>query len=200
MRGNLTVGAFCAVTTGISYLAMGLTYANIHFHFIARWDSDSMLFWLGVEIAVGAALALGSIRPITENVDRNDSDLLTWAYNIALFAFGVTLVDSLVPLKGNAARLFDLDPYNWLTHGGIGFWIFVTSLLAMRNRTWPKYMSVVGITCSALLMVFVVSGFFPESSLSPIVGFIGGCLFMPLWFILVAQQLVSAPGARRLTD
>jgi len=183
-------GALCALLTGFSYIAMGITYGNLHMNFFNGWTPESMLLVLGIEIAGGAMFALGAIRPITSQLGNTYPYLITWAYNIAFAGYMISAMDSLTPLKPGATRLFDLDPYNVLTHGGVGFWVLVVSMVSWRTGAWPRYVSVVGFAASMLLVVFVISVVIPIQLLGPITGMVGGCVVLPLWFMLVAWQLL----------
>ena len=92
-----------------------------------------------------------------------------------------------------AALALDV-PDGFLTHGGIGFWMVVISVLALRHRIFPMSLGYIGLGVALLNWITVV-GFVLMTERHPIglslitLGWGGGSILGAIWFIGLGFRL-----------
>jgi len=162
--------------------------------------------------ALAAVFALGALPAITESIRSVNEGWARWTSNLAYLGFAVTAIDffrniALQPdraaayVSGDASVqavlaaptfLAGLDSQGWLGFGGVGLWVLMTSLLAMRSKLWPSTLAYVGIAAAVLYFLVVVSLVFNLATLLQIVAALGGVVAAPLWYIWVGMRLRKA--------
>jgi Domain of unknown function (DUF4386) len=211
------LGGLCAILTGISYILIGVLFlllpadqqpggeSALFFPSVIRNPTLIRMYYL--VFALGAVLALGALPAITEGVRSLNEGWTRWAANLAYLGFGVTAIDffRLWSVQEYWADVFvdgdpstqaaidalgqGLDPQGWLGFGGVGVWVLVVSLLAMRAGTWPKMLSYIGIAVAAMYWLLVVANVFGIWFLISIVAGLGGVILAPIWFIWLGLLL-----------
>jgi hypothetical protein len=162
--------------------------------------------------ALAAVFALGALPAITESIRSVNEGWARWTSNLAYLGFAVTAIDffrniALQPdraaayVSGDASVqavlaaptfLAGLDSQGWLGFGGVGLWVLMTSMLAMRSKLWPSTLAYVGIAAAVLYFLVVVSLVFNLATLLQIVAALGGVVAAPIWYIWVGMRLRKA--------
>jgi len=214
------LGGLCAILTGISYILIGAIFLllpadqqpgsdlALFFPSIIRDPTLISLYYL--IFALGAVLALGALPAISEAVRPLSEGWARWAANLAYLGFAVTALDffrfwsiqayrASVFVGGDASTQAaidatgqGLDPQGWLGFGGVGVWVLVVSLLAIRANVWPRTLSYLGIAVAVMYWLVVVSNVFGIDILLSIVAGFGGVILAPIWYIWVGLLLRRA--------
>ena len=77
--------------------------------------------------------------------------------------------------------MMSIDPHGWLTFGGVGLWLLVVNLLALRRNIWPKPLAYVGVA-SAIAGWFVAIGLFLSVEIFVTIG-TAAVIVGPIWYI-----------------
>jgi hypothetical protein len=211
------IGGFCSILLGISYILIGVIFLLLPAD--QRVGSDSVAFYTSVAqnptllsiyyliFALSAVLGLGALPAISESVRSLHEGWTRWIANLAYLGFAVTAIvffgvwtfqtyRASAFVKGDAsvraaieATSQTLDPQGWLGFGGVGVWVLVVSLLAMRAKIWPTVLSYVGIAVAILYWLVVVSFVFDVGILLSIVAGLGGVILAPIWYIWIGLLL-----------
>ena len=231
------LGGTCSILLGVSYIVVGVTYVLLPAEqkaggnpalFLPSFAQNPTLLMIQYwAFALGAVLALAVVPAVSETVRSANEGWVRWTSNLAFLGFAVTAIDVFRTLglqPGRAAAFVagdattkavltapgyvaGLDVQGWLGFGGVGLWVLVISLLALRGSTWPKPLAYVGIAV-AILYWFVVAGLaLGVETLVTIAAGLGGVIGAPVWYIwagltLRRANLVSAPNqwGSRLTQ
>jgi hypothetical protein len=217
------LGGLCAILVGISYVLIGVIFlllpadqqpggdSALFFASVVRDPSLLRIYYL--VFALGAVLALGALPAISASVRPLNEGWTRWAANLAYLGFAVTAVDffrfwsiqtywasAFVAADASTRVAIDaasigLDPDGWLSFGGVGTWVLVVSLLAMRANAWPRLLSYNGIAVAVLYWLLVVASIFNIQILTSIVAGLGGVVLAPIWYIWTGLLLrrSSAP-------
>lgn len=216
------VGGLCSILVGALYVLLGATYVLLppeqqaggrpddFYRSFAQSPTLSMInYWA---FALAAVFALGALPAITESVRSVNEGWARWTSNLAYLGFAVTAIDffrniALQPARAAAYVAGDasvrsvlgaptfaagLDSNGWLGFGGVGLWVLVTSLLAMRSKLWPNTLAYVGAGVGVLYTLVCVSLVFDISALTQIVAALGGVVAAPIWYIWVGTRLRKA--------
>jgi len=215
------LGGTCSILVGVSYVLVGITYlllpagqkpgagpAQFYPSFAQNPTPSALMYW---EFALGAVLAIAAVMAISEVVRPANEGWVRWTSNLAYLGFAVTAISNfrtlaLMPTQAAAYVAGDastqaaiaatgeigLDPYGWLQFGGIGLWVLVVSLLALRGGTLPKTLAYVGIAATILYWL-VVAGFVLDiEALMAIAAGLGGIIVAPIWYIWMGLRLRRA--------
>ena len=216
------VGGLCAILVGALYVLVGVTYLLLpaeqqagggpeafYRSFAQNPTVLTIYYWV---FALGAVIALGALPAITESVRSVNEGWARWTSNLAYLGFAVTAIDffrtlGLQPDQAAAFAAGDastqaaltapgfaagLDVNGWLGFGGVGLWVLVTSLLAMRSKLWPSTLAYVGVAVGVLYWLVVVSLVFDLAALLRIVAGLGGVVAAPIWYIWIGLRLRNA--------
>ncbi len=214
------LGGFCSILLGVSYVLIGVLFLLLPPD--QKPGSDPAAFYPSIAqsptldsiynlvFALGAVLALGAVPAISEGVRSLHEGWVRWTTNLAFLGFAVTAIDffrvwafqpsrAVAFVAGDAstraaiqATPQGLDPQGWLGFGGVGAWVLVVSLLALRGSTWPKPLAYLGIAVAILYWLVVVSLVFNIGLLLSIVAGLGGVILAPIWYIWVGLRLQQA--------
>lgn len=215
-------GGLCSILVGGLYVLLGATYVllppeqqaggapDAFYRSFAQSSTLNMInYWA---FALAAVFALGALPAITESIRSVNEGWARWTSNLAYLGFAVTAIDffrniALQPdraaayVSGDASVqavlaaptfLAGLDSQGWLGFGGVGLWVLMTSLLAMRSKLWPSTLAYVGIAAAVLYFLVVVSLVFNLATLLQIVAALGGVVAAPIWYIWVGMRLRKA--------
>lgn len=170
-----------------------------------------MLHWSWV---VGGIVALAAIPAISHPVRSLNEGWVGFATALAYLGYAVNARSHLMEVAWDrkilpvyetadaayqqavhvvAALALDV-PDGFLTHGGIGFWIFVVSILALRNRIFPTLLGYIGIVLAILNWLTVVgfvlmTGRHPMSLSLITIGWGGGSILGAIWFVWLGFRL-----------
>ncbi len=162
--------------------------------------------------ALGAVLALAAVLAISEHVRSANDGLVRWTSNLAIIGFAVTSINffrllALVPGRAAAFATGDaamkatlaatqadlgLDPQGWLGFGGVGLWVLVVSLLALRGNALPKPHAYVGIAVAVAYWLVVAGYVLGAEMLIAIAAGLGGVILGPIWYIWAGLRLRQA--------
>lgn len=215
-------GGLCSILVGALYVLLGATYVllppeqqaggapDAFYRSFAQSSTLNMInYWA---FALAAVFALGALPAITESIRSVNEGWARWTSNLAYLGFAVTAIDffrniALQPdraaayVSGDASVqavlaaptfLAGLDSQGWLGFGGVGLWVLMTSMLAMRSKLWPSTLAYVGIAAAVLYFLVVVSLVFNLATLLQIVAALGGVVAAPIWYIWVGMRLRKA--------
>jgi hypothetical protein len=211
-RSRFAFGAICCILLGITYLLVGVFHTlspidhrissgpAVFLPAIASGFSYSMLVtW---SFTLGAIFALGAVPALGERFRRLSEGWILWARNLALLAFAVTATNEFTILAvwperaaayvaGDSATratiallpLLPLDPHGWLLYGGVGIFVFIVSLFALRAGAVPRILGAIGLGAGILLCLAVAGFVLDNETLISIAAGLGGVLLLPIWFI-----------------
>jgi hypothetical protein len=216
------LGGTCSILAGISYIVVGIAYLLLPAEqrpgadpakFLLSFAQNPTMAMLEYgAFALGAVLALAVVPAVSERVRSVNEGWVRWASNLAIVGFAVTAMNyfrylALHPgraaayVAGDAATKaaiaanlppIALDPQGWLMFGGVGLWLLVVNLLALRGNIWPKPLTYVGIA-GAIMYWFVVAGFVLQvETLIAIAAGLGGVILGPIWLIWAGLTLRRA--------
>jgi hypothetical protein len=165
---------------------------------------------LGV-LAVYSLLAVAAVLAISETVRAGHEGWVRWSSTLAIVGLVTNAIDALrhaaldpavaaAYVEGDAAvkaaltvpgALTGLDPQGWFKFGGVGFWVLVVSLLALRSGAWPRALAIMGLVVTVAFWLVVTGEVMqsPSQSLLAIPALIGAGILTPLWYIWLGLRL-----------
>ncbi len=210
-------GGTCSILMGLSYGVTSIAYllnparkvANNYdfWQIVAQDPTPEIIFHLG--LALCGIFGLAVVPAISQLVRSERKGWVEWTSKLAYLGFAVGAVEhfralTLVPRWAAAFVENDatyqtaivathlsaeLDPDGWLSFGGVGLWILVVNVLALRQDKLPKSLALIGIAVT-ILYWFVLAGVFLKTSLLVIIAAgLGGIIIMPVWYIRMGQFL-----------
>lgn len=208
---------FFQVEPGMQAMVAASEYSE-YWKDVAQNPPVHVLFSL-VPALVGI-LGLVTVPAISQLVRTENEGWVRWVSSLALLGYAVQAIGSfralaLGPgmaeayLAGDAAtqKLIEatslsLDPQGWLTLGGVGLWLLVINLLALRAGAWPKVLAYLGIACAILYWLVLagalagaVLGFTITTMVVLGVAGQGGAVVAPVWFIWTGLRLRKAEAS-----
>jgi hypothetical protein len=93
-----------------------------------------------------------------------------------------------------------IDPQGFWEYGAIGLWVFVLSLLTLRNHALPRPLAYLGLALGVLHWVVPVAILLDIQQSSLVVVAVLGAILGPIWYIwagLVAWRNTSRPSPAR---
>lgn len=158
--------------------------------------------------ALGAVFAIAAVLAVSESVLSVNEGWVRWTSNLAIIGFAVSAINYFRYLghyptmaatyaTGDAATraamkasqsVLSLDPNGWLVFGGVGLWCLVVNLLALRENTWPKTLSYVGVA-GAIAYWLVVAGFVFQMYILITIAAAAAIIVGPIWYIWVGLTL-----------
>ncbi len=227
------VGGICSILVGISYIVVGITFLLLPAvqrpggepaAFLPSFaESPTLASIEYLAFALGAVFALAAIPAISETVRAGNEGWVRWMSALAYLGFAVvalTFFQLLALVPGIASAfvaaesevqpfiakdfsLLGLDPQGWLTFGGVGLWVLVVSLLALRGNTWPTLLAVVGIAVAVLYGLVTAGNVLGIPELITIAAGLGGVILGPIWYIWIGARLFQQqpqPGPQSVAE
>lgn len=212
-RSLFALGGACSVLVGISYIIVGLTYVLLpptqrppiadYSRFLASVGQNPTplmaQYWA---FALGAVLAIAAVPAISEKVRSVNEGWVRWTGNLAFLGFAVTAIDffrqiatlphrvagllaggTSATLEITRGPLTGLDPDGWLGFGGVGLWILVVSVLALRGGALPRPLAYLGVAVTVLYWLVVAGLVWDIETLILIAATVGGIVAAPIWYI-----------------
>lgn len=156
-------------------------------------------------LALGGVLGLAVVPVLLGLVNSENNVWLRWGSNIAYLGFATTALQymrraALVPFEASVyvkpeidttlQRIINwdnnhlpLDPQGWFIFGGVGLWVLLVSLGALRGGKVPKLWALVGIATTVMYWLVVASNVLEIPLLTVIAAGLGGIIFAPIWYI-----------------
>lgn len=205
-------GGMCSILVGISYVVAGIAYLLVPAEQKAVGDPAAFLSSFAQHptvatleyraFALGAALAIAVVLAVSERVRSAHQGWVRWTSSLATVGFAVTAIHyfryvALYPGRAAAyvaadtatkaalaanQSLMSMDPDGWLMFGGVGLWLLVVNLLALRGNIWPKALAYVGIA-GAIAYWFVVAGLVLLVEVFVTIAAAAAVILGPIWYI-----------------
>jgi hypothetical protein len=162
--------------------------------------------------ALGALAGIAAVLAISERVRSVNDGWVRWTSTLAIIGLAIAALDdlrflALTParaaayVQGGAAvraaltvpgALEGLDPHHWLRLGAVGLWVLVVNLLALRARTWPAPLAIVGIAVALVYWLAVAGIVLQIHAAITLVAGAGAIILAPLWYIWLGLRLRTA--------
>ncbi|MFQ6021422.1 MAG: hypothetical protein ACE5NW_01765 [Acidiferrobacterales bacterium] len=162
--------------------------------------------------AAGGIIGLAAVPAISQLVRAGNEGWVHWGSALAYLGFAVNARSHFMevafdrkiipiylqsdPATQKAVHVvagLALDiPDGLITYGGIGLWVFVVSVLALRTRILPRLLCYVGILTAISYWLGVVGYTFLIQPLVVISIGLGGLILAPIWYIWIGLRSRSA--------
>ncbi len=214
------LGGICCIVLGVLYVLFAIFYLadpvqqaigtdeywpklaqNPPVHVLSNWA------W-----ALVGVLGLVTVPAISQLVRAQNEGWVRWMSNLALLGYAVQAINSfralaLEPGIGAAyvagpaatqaalqAISVSLDPQGWLVDGGVGLWLLVISLLALRGDVWPKVLAYLGIAAGILYWLALAGNVLEIQTLVQIAA--GAAIIVgPVFLVWMGLRLRAAEGS-----
>ena len=207
------LGGICSFLVGISYVVIGITTLlqsraltienNAQSPFLFFESNQTVLLSQYWAMAFGAIFALAVIPAVSEKVRNLGEGWVRWTSTLATLGFAVTILDNywaIVMTPARAAAYLTsneamrsafaipgeaqfIDVQGWLGYGGVGLWVLVISLLALRGNIFPRPLAYLGVVVAIAYFLVVVTMVFPDvRGIILAVAALGGIVLAPLWY------------------
>ena len=215
------LGGTAAILVGVSYIVVGIAYflqppelqaggiGNPFWTTLAQNPTAHVI--LQWALALGGILALAAIPAISMLVRSASEGWLRWAAALAYLGFAVVAISNFraVALERSWAADYaagdastqaaiatlgtaGLDPQGWLVFGGVGLWLLVVSLLALRGDTLPLILAYLGIATTVAYWLVVAGLVLGVALLVAIGAGLGGIVLAPIWYIWMGVRVRAA--------
>jgi hypothetical protein len=217
-KSQFSFGAICCILLGITYLLVGIVHTLSPIEdrvssgpavflpaIAAGFNYSTLVNW---SFALGAILALAAIPTLAERFRSLNEGWVLWARNLALLGFAVTATNQFTTfavwpklaaayVAGDAATraaielfpLLPLDQQGWLLYGGVGVFVFIVSLLALRTKAMPRPLGFIGLGAGIFLWLAVAGFVLNNEVLVSIAAGLGAVLLIPIWFVWMGLLL-----------
>lgn len=159
--------------------------------------------------AAGGIVGLAAIPAISQLVRSVHEGWMHWATALAYLGFAVNARSHLMEVAFDrkiipiylesdlatqkavhvvAGLALDI-PDGFLTYGGIGLWVFLVSVLALRAKVLPRLLAYVGIAAAISYWLGVVGYAFLSQPLVAISFVLGSLILIPVWYIWMGLRL-----------
>jgi uncharacterized protein DUF4386 len=216
------VGGACAMLVGLLTAVAGITYLFLPEaqrlqvpgeRILASFAEDGSVLRLEL-LALGllGIFGIGAVAALSRQVASDRGGWVQWASTIATVGFAVTAVGQFITLErlprvaaafvagdqGTRAALAavwksTLDPYGLFGFGGVGLWVLVLSVLALRQNMAPRALWSLGIAVGILYELVPAGQLLESSALIVFTGVAGGIL-AAVWYLWVGLITLRASG------
>jgi hypothetical protein len=213
------LGGICSMLLGISYLVIGattlllpppLTYGNDAASPLMFFDANKGLlldsYWA---FAIGGILGLAVVPAVSATVLHRNEGWVRWTGSLATLGFAVVILDNywaivVTPMRAIAyvrgtaelraalsipysAQFIDLQ--GWLGYGGVGAWILVCSILALRGKVWSRGLAYTGIAAALVYFLALASSTLPTYRLLTVPVSAAAIVLGPVFYIWMGFAL-----------
>jgi hypothetical protein len=222
MRGlGGRVGGTCAILVGVLTAMAGITYLFLPeaqrlqvpgATLLPSFAEDGSVLRLELlELGLLGIFGLGAVVALSRQVASDRAGWVQWASTIATVGFAVTAVGQFITLERlpRVASAFvagdqatqdslaamwksTLDPYGLFGFGGVGLWVLVISVLALRQNQTPRALWSLGIVVGILYELVPLGQILESSGLIVFTGLAGGIL-AAIWYSWAGLVALRAP-------
>ena len=221
------LGGIASVLVGISYVVIGITgilippnlsgVPDVQSPFMYWEANKTLLLTQWWALLIGAVFALAVIPAIAATVQHLNEGWVRWTSTLATIAFAVVILDNYWSIVYTSARANAymtgteairatltvpgapqwIDVQGWLANGAVGLWTLVVSLLALRNKIWPKRLAYLGILAALIYFLALAASVIPALVLSGAIVVVAGIatVFAPIWFTWIGLFLYRNSSA-----
>ena len=204
--------AIFPILCALSYISAGIFFfldpshsatpgTETYWHILANAGFERNGFLLS--FALTGIFALGAIEPVRALLRRTQAGALHWAINLGYLGFAVTALSYFRVLAGESTRAaayfggdestraaiasfsIALDTQGWLMFGAVGIFFLVVNLAALRAKSWPLWVSVLGVFIALLNGLGLVGLLTGNMKLVGVVAGVGGIVLGPVWWIAI---------------
>lgn len=169
----------------------------------------------GAAFGLAAILALALVPALSSIVEPRSPGWSRWTGAIAYIGFGVGSVSTLrgtdvairvassyssgdATVRSTIAALYppaslSLDPWGLFQFGGVGLWIFTTSLLARRYTLLPSGLTSLGVAAAVLMWCQVIGDVLGNGALIGIGSL--GIVVGGIWYLWIGWTLRRRPAS-----
>lgn len=190
------LGGIASILVGISYAVIGITNVLLPPNLMGVPDAQSPFMYFEANrgllmtnywaFAIGGIFALAMIPAVSATVQNLNEGWVRWTSSLATLGFVAAIFDNYWAIVRTPARAAIyvagtdairaalsvpgepqvLDVQGWLANGGVGLWVLVIGLLALRGKVFPKglaYLWIIGALTYFMSLIFTV---IPDLALS----------------------------------
>ena len=206
------LGGTCSILVGLSYVVAGIAYLLMPVPqqtwadpgaYLSSFAQDPMMSTIeNWALALGALCALAVVPAVSQRVRSANEGWVRWTSTLALSGFAVAAVQyfrylALHPARAAAYIAADpgtkaaiaanqymmlLDPFGWLTYGGVGSFFLVANVLALQRGIWPRSLASVGIAGGIAYWLLLAGGVLRLEMLMTIAVALG-VIMAPIWYV-----------------
>ena len=198
------LGGVASIVVGISYAVLGITTVLLppnlsgvpsaqspFMYFEANRGLLMTNYWA---FTIGAIFALAMIPAVSATVQHLNEGWVRWTASLATLGFAVSILDNywaIIETPARAAIYISgteairaalsipgepqaIDVQGWLANGGVGLWVLVIGLLALRGKVFPKGLAYLWIFGAFAYFTALAASIIPDLSLSGMVIVISG--------------------------
>jgi hypothetical protein len=159
------------------------------------------------ELAIVGVLGLAVVAALSRRVSAMNSGWAHWTSNLAYIGFGVSAVGNVLTLDrlprvaaafvaGDASAKAaiaatwksTLDPLGLFGFGAVGLWIFVISLLTLRDDAFPKPLAYLGLLLGIANWLVPLALLFKLAFLFFVVSVVG-LVLGGIWYVWIGLNL-----------
>ncbi|HNB41872.1 MAG TPA: DUF4386 family protein [Anaerolineales bacterium] len=193
------LGGFASIIVGISYVVIGITTVLLPPNLAGVPEAQSPFMFFEANrgllmtqywaFTIGAIFALAMIPAVSATVQHLNEGWVRWTSSLATLGFVAAILDNywaIVVTPARAAMYTTgsevvraalsipgepqvLDVQGWLASGGVGLWVLVIGLLALRGKVFPKGLAYLWIIGAFTYFMSLAASVIPDLYLSGVV-------------------------------
>ena len=198
------LGGFASIVVGISYAVIGITTVLLPPNLTGVPNAQSPCMYFEANrgllmtnywaFTIGAIFALAMIPAASATVQHLGEGWVRWTASLATLGFAVAILDNYWAIVETPARAAiyasgteairaalsipgepqAIDVQGWLGSGGVGLWVLVIGLLALRGKVFPKGLAYLWIIGAFTYFISLAASVIPDLYLSGVVIVVSG--------------------------